>query len=202
MLLQHSSPSHGLAQAQGEHRSPLFRQENRGTESATVLPLLYSWLRRSRRAQGSVQRSCSLFPPGGEPPNGPSSVAPLDTPRHNLLSPSEQMSHSWRAHLLESHTVERAVAVTSLPQMQSCNYKHNPALPTGLFAQTLGQNHLMSQSAHLLQGEDRVFGAGWWSRHSRRVPGRAKSTWGSTVHQKEPAGGGCVCVCSSFDPIF
>lgn len=37
VLLQPSSPSHSLARAQGEHRSPLFQQENRGTESATVL---------------------------------------------------------------------------------------------------------------------------------------------------------------------
>lgn len=48
--------------------SPLFQQENRGTESTTVPPLLSSWLGWSRRARGSVQRSCS-FCPGGEPSN-------------------------------------------------------------------------------------------------------------------------------------
>lgn len=42
--------------------------------------------------------------------------------------------------------------MSSLPQVQSCNHRHNPALVTGLFAQALGQKHLASQSAHLVQG--------------------------------------------------
>lgn len=187
VLLQHSSASRGLAQAQGEHRSPLFPQENRGTESTTVLPLLPSWLRRSRRAQGSVQRSCSLFPLGGELPNGSPFSCPFRHPKAQSPEPTRAEEPSLAATSSGKPRSGRAVAVTSLPQMQSCNRKYSPALVTGLFAQTLGQKPLMSQSAHLVQGEGRVSGAGWWSRPSRKVPGRAKSTWGSTVHQEEPA---------------
>lgn len=49
----------------------------------------------------------------------------------------------------------------------------------------------MSQSVHLVQGEGRVSGTGWWSEPSRRVPDRAKSTWGSTVQ-------GRACVRKGF----
>ena len=90
VLLQHSSPSHGLAQAQGEHRPALFQHENRGT---TVVPLLSSWLCWSSWALGSVQRSCSLFSAKGELPDGHPSVAPLDIPRHNLLRTPKQARH-------------------------------------------------------------------------------------------------------------
>lgn len=87
--------------------------------------------------------------------------------------------------------------MASLPQTQSCNHKYSSALGTGLVAQTLGQKRPKSQSAHLVQGVGRVSGVGWWARPSRRVLGRAKSAWGSTVHLEKPLVG-CVC----FDPIF
>lgn len=50
----------------------------------------------------------------------------------------------------------------------------------------------------LVQGEGRLSGAGLVVQSQKEV---VQSAWGSTVQQEEPA---CVCVCvfTSFDPVF
>lgn len=61
MLLQQSSPSCGLAWAQGEHRSPLFHQENRITvlhsPSSVILLAVLEW------AGTGLCAKVLLFPP-------------------------------------------------------------------------------------------------------------------------------------------
>lgn len=96
VLLQYSLSSHGLAWAQGEHRSPLFQQENRITElhsPSSVIPLpVLEWA-----GTGLCAKILLFFPWRWEKriPNGAPSVVPLHISRHTILIPPKQISCSW-----------------------------------------------------------------------------------------------------------
>lgn len=96
VLLQHSSSSRGLAWAWGEHKSPLFQQENRITElhsPSSVIPLaVLEW------AGTGLCAKILLFPPWRWEkwiPNGSPSVDPSHISRHTILIPRKQTSCSW-----------------------------------------------------------------------------------------------------------
>jgi len=61
----------------------------------------------------------------------------------------------------------------------------------------MGQKCFLSQSAHVVQGEDWVLGAGWWLRPIWRVFGKAKGMW-KPLGQVETAHEALL----SSDPVF
>lgn len=121
MLLQHSLSSHGLAWAQGEHRSPLFQQENRITElhsPSSVIPLpVLEWA-----GTGLCAKILLFFPWRWEKriPNGAPSVVPLHIPRHTILIPPKQISCSGAASQKGSGHVKPSINPILQAQMQSC----------------------------------------------------------------------------------